>query len=206
MASRQTAGTLSTNQYVSGPAQFASQAQQQDVNLSNQSGNPKLAFLNSGGRGVSNTASSQLLPILPVNAAPNVNGLSSVTTTGTVFLGTPHGLTIGSSGQTFTLANAGLGGYNCTACSIGNVTGPYSFTYTLAGGGSGLAATGLGTVSLLGGSSAALLAYQPVVNGLSIGGNTTGTLEIWGDNAIWDTSNSRYLGPQQIGGDPANLQ
>src|SRR6266478_5913162 len=121
MASRQTSGTLSTNQYASGPAQSSAQAQQQDINLSNQSLNPKLVQMNSGGRGTSNTASSQILPILPQNASPGVNGLTSVITTGTVNLGTPHGLALGSSGQTFTLSQAALGGYNCTACTVVSV-------------------------------------------------------------------------------------
>ncbi len=206
MASRQTSGTLSTNQYASGPAQSSAQAQQQDINLSNQSLNPKLVQMNSGGRGTSNTASSQILPILPQNASPGVNGLTSVITTGTVNLGTPHGLALGSSGQTFTLSQAALGGYNCTACTIVSVPTNYSFTYTLANSGSGLAASGSGQVSLLGGSVAALINYSPVINGLNIAGSTTGPLEIWSDNALWDTTNSRYISPQVAGLDPANMQ
>lgn len=203
MASRQTAGTLSTNQYVSGPAQFASQAQQQDINLSNQSGNPKLSQMNSGGRGTSNTASSQILPILPPNATPSTSGITESGTTVTVTLGNPHGLTIGTSGQTITVAT-GVGGYNGTF-TVTAVPTAYSLQYTA--GSSGLTSpTGLGTVTLLGGSSAALLPFQPALNGATIAGSVTGTLEIWGDNAIWDTTNSRYISASSAGFDPANLQ
>lgn len=198
MASRQTS-VASGNQYAA-PGAYANA--QIDINLSNQSGNPKLGFLNSGGRGTANTASSQLLPILPPNATPGNSGLTESGTTVTVTLGSPHGLTIGSSGQSVTIST-GVGGYNGTF-SILSVTGPYTFTYTAA---SGLTSpTGLGTASLLGGSVAALTPFQGAVNGQTINGQVTGTLEIWGDNAIWDTTNSRYLAPQQIGGDPANLQ
>jgi hypothetical protein len=200
MASRQTAGTTSAFQYAA-PATYAVAAT--DIALSNQTSNPGAAWMSSGNLGLSNTATSQLLPVLPLNATPSVNGLSSVTTTGTVFLGTPHGLT--ASGSTFTLSGAAIAGYNCTACTVASVTGPYSFTYTLAGGGSGLANSGSGQVSLLGGSGAALRPYQVALNGASIGGSTTGPVEIWADGAIWDTTNSRYIYPQLGPIDPANL-
>lgn len=203
MASRQTAGTTSAFQYAPGPA---SSQQQGDITLSNQVSNPRLGYMNSGGLGTSNTASSQVLPILPLNATPSVNGLSSVTTTGTVFLGSPHGLAIGGSGQTFTLTNAGISGYNCTACTIVSVTGAYSFTYTLAAGASGLAASGGGQVSLLGGSAAALISFQPVLNGTTIQGVACGPVEIWGDGGIWDTTNSRYISAPFAGYDPANIR
>jgi len=202
VASRQTTGTTSAFQYAA-PATFAVAAT--DIALSNQTGNPGAAWMSAGNLGLSNTATSQLLPVLPLNATPSVNGLSSVTTTGTAFLGTPHNLTLGSSGQTFTLSGAAVSGYNCTSCSIGNVTGPYSFTYTLAGGGSGLANSGSGQVSLLGGTVAALRPYQVALNGASIGGSTTGPVEVWADGAIWDTTNSRFIYPQLGPIDPANL-
>jgi hypothetical protein len=97
-----------------------------------------------------------------------------------------------------------VGGYNGTF-SITNVTGAYTFTYTA--GSSGLTSpSGGGTCSLLGGSAAALVAYQPALNGATFGGSTCGTLEIWGDNALWDTTNSRYVTPQLAGQDPANMQ
>lgn len=195
MASRLSGGTYAA------PGTYASA--QGDINLSNQSGNPKLSQMNSGGRGVSNTASSQVLPILPPNSAPNVNGITESGTTVTVTLGNPHGLAIGSSGQSVTIAT-GVGGYNGTF-SITNVTGPYSFTYTA--GSSGLTSpTGLGTATLLGGSAAALVPFQPALNGSTFGGATCGTLEIWGDNALWDTTNSRYVTPQLAGQDPASMQ
>jgi len=112
-------------------------------------------------------------------------------------------LAIASSGQTITVAT-GVGGYNATT-TITNVTGPYTFTYTA--GSSGLTSpSGDGTVSLLGGTVAALVNYQPALNGLTFGGSTCGTLEIWSDNALWDTVNSRYVSPQLAGADPANLQ
>lgn len=178
---------------------------QTDINLSNQSGNPKLSQMNAGGRGVSNTASSQLFHILPANSAPGVSGLTESGTTVTVTLGSPHGLAIASSGQTITV-NTGVGGYNTSpTTTITGVTGPYSFTYTA--GSSGLTSpSGDGTVSLLGASAAALLAYQPALNGSTFGGATCGPLEIWGDNALWDTTNSRYVSPQLAGFDPANMQ
>lgn len=204
MASRQTTGSTSAFQYANGPA--AGSGNQTDIALSNQLGNTVHNYQNSGGLGTSNTASSQLLPVLPQGATPSTNGLTSSSTTGTVFLGTPHGLANGTSGQTFTLAGAANSSYNCTACSIGNVTGPYSFTYTLAGGASGLLNSGGGAVSLLGGSVAALLPWQPALNGTSIAGSSTGPIEIWADNALWDTSNSRYISPQLGGYDPANFR
>jgi hypothetical protein len=197
------ASRLSSGVYAA-PGTYAST--QANINLDNQISNPRLAYLNSGGLGTSNTASSQILPILPQNATPSTSGLTSATTTGTVTLGSPHGLTIGSSGQTFTITGAGVSGYNITAGTIGSVTGPYTFTYTLSGGASGLAASGGGTVSLLGGTVAALNSYQPVLNGTSINGSTCGPLELWGDGAIWDTTNSRYITPQLGGYDPANIR
>lgn len=199
MASRQT--SVSTgNQYAANGTYSNAQI---DINLSNQSGNPKLSQMNAGGRGTSNTASSQILPILPPNASPGNSGITESGTTVTVTLGSPHGLTIGSSGQSVTIAT-GVGGYNGTF-SITNVTGPYSFTYTV--GSSGLTSpTGLGTATLVGGSVAALLPWQPALNGLTFGGSTCGTLEIWGDNALWDTTNSRYVTPQLAGQDPASMQ
>lgn len=194
MASRLVSGVYAA------PGSYANS--QSDINLSNQSGNPKLAQMNSGGRGVSNTASSQIFPILPPNATPSTSGLTESGTTVTVTLGTPHGLAIASSGQSVTIAT-GVGGYNGTF-SITNVTGAYSFTYTAS---SGLASpSGLGTATLLGGSSAALLPFQPALNGSTFGGATCGTLEIWGDNALWDTTNSRYVSPQLAGQDPASMQ
>jgi len=193
------ASRLSSGNYAA-PGTYANV--QGDINLSNQSGNPKLTQLNSGGRGVSNTASSQIFSILPPNATPSVSGLTESGTTVTVTLGSPHGLTIGSSGQSITVST-GVGGYNGTF-SVTNVTGPYSFTYTAS---SGLTSpSGGGTVSLLGGSVAALTPFQPALNGLTFGGATCGTLEIWGDNALWDTTNSRYVTPQLAGQDPASMQ
>lgn len=178
---------------------------QTDINLDNQISNPRLAYLNSGGLGASNTASSQILPILPLNATPSVNGLTESGTTVTVTLGSPHGLTIGTSGQTITIAGAGVSGYNTSpTTTIVSVTGAYTFTYTA--GSSGLANSGGGTCTLLGGTVAALLAFQPVLNGTSINGSTCGPLEIWSDGAIWDTTNSRYITPQLGGYDPANFR
>lgn len=200
MASRQTTGTTSAFQYAA-PATYAVAAT--DISLSNQASNPGATIANTGNLGLSNTATSQLLPVLPLSATPSVNGLSSVTTTGTVFLGTPHGLT--SSGSTFTLSGAAVSGYNCTSCTTTAITGPYSFTYTLAGGASGLANSGGGVVSLLGGSAAALRPYQAQLNGATIGGSTCGPIEVWGDGALWDTTNSRYIYPQLGPIDPANL-
>jgi hypothetical protein len=195
MASRLSAGTYAA------PGTWASA--QGDINLSNESSNPGAAWMNSGGFGVSNTATSQLFPILPPNATPSVSGITESGTTVTVTLGSPHGLAIGSSGQTVVIST-GVGGYN-GSFSITSVTGPYSFTYTA--GSSGLTSpTGLGTASLLGGSVAALRAFQPVLNGTTINGQVTGAVEVWGDNAIWDTTNSRYITPQLAGFDPASMQ
>lgn len=202
MSSRQSTGTTSAFQYAA-PATYAGALT--DIALSNGTNNPGATVANTGNLGLSNTATSQLLPILPLNAAPNVNGLTSVTTTGTVLLGTPHGLAAGSSGQTFTLTGASIGGYNCTACTIVSITGPYGFTYTLAGGGSGLANSGNGQVSLLGGTVAALRPYQAELNGATIGGSTCGPIEVWADGCLWDTTNNRSIYPQLGPIDPANL-
>jgi len=194
MASRLSSGTYAA------PGTYANAAF--DINLSNQSGNPKLVQMNAGGRGASNTASSQIFSILSPNSTPSVSGLTESGTTVTVTLGSPHGLTIGSSGQSVTIAT-GVGGYNGTF-SITNVTGPYSFTYTAS---SGLTSpSGGGSATLLGGSAAALVPWQPALNGATFGGATCGTLEIWGDNALWDTTNSRYVTPQLAGQDPASMQ
>jgi len=199
VASRQTAGTTSAFQYAA-PNTYANAAF--DIALSNQTTNPGSQWVVSAGLGVSNTASSQLLPILPANATPTVNGITESGTTVTVFLGTPHGLTSGSSGQTVVVSTAVLG-YNGTF-TITNVTGPYSFTYTA--GSSGLTSpSGGGTVSLLGGTVAAKLPFQQALQGATFNSLATGPIEVWDDGALWDTTNSRYITPQLAGADPANL-
>lgn len=198
MASRQTAGTTSAFQYAA-PGTYANVAF--DIALANQTSNPGAAWMSTGNLGVSNTSVSQLIPILPANATPSVNGLTESGTTVTVVLGSPHGLTIGSSGQTVVISTA-VGGYN-GSFSITNVTTPYAFTYTAT---SGLTSpSGGGTASILGGTSAALRPYQVSLNGATIGGSTCGPIEVWSDGALWDTTNSRYIYPQLGPIDPANL-
>lgn len=199
MASRQTAGTTSAFQYAA-VATYASAST--DIALANQTSNPGSAWMQSGGLGTNNTAVSQVIPILPASATPSVNGLTESGTTVTVTLGSPHGLTIGSSGQTVVISTA-VGGYNGTQ-TITNVTTPYAFTYTA--GSSGLTSpSGGGTASILGGTSAALKPWQPALNGTTIAGSSTGPIEVWSDGALWDTTNSRYISPQLGGYDPANF-
>jgi hypothetical protein len=194
MASRQTIGTYAA------PGTYSNASA--NINLSNQSGGPGAVWMTGPGVGASNTAASQVLPILPANATPNTSGITQSGTTVTVTLGSPHGMAIASSGQSVTISTS-VGGYN-GLYTVTNVPSAYSFTYTASS--SGLTSpAGLGTATLVGGSTAALRPWQPALQGTSVSGATCGAIEVWSDGALWDTTNSRFIQPTMSGFDPANL-
>src|SRR5580692_13025061 len=128
MSSRQSTVAASVSQNLlqyQAPNGFANV--QNDILLTNQSGNPALNGIVKG-LGTS-AAATQTLPILSSSGANH--GLTSSSTTATCTLGTPHGYATSASGITATI-NANNAAYNVTAATV-TFTGPYSFTYTTTG-------------------------------------------------------------------------
>jgi hypothetical protein len=180
---------------------------QNDILLTNQSGNPALQGLVNGTG--SNTVAKQVLPILSSSGA--VHGLTSSGTTATCTLGSPHGYAVNASSVTVTI-NAGNPAYNVTS-AVATITGPYTFTFTTAG--SNLATSDGGTATIpvpawtatqsssVGNTAAVLPAattigttgqiFSSAIPGQTINGLVVGTLEIWGDGTIWDLTNNRAI-------------
>ena len=209
MSSRQSTVSTSVSQNTlqyAAPASFA--VAQNDIGLSNQSGNPALGGLVNG---IGSTAAvTQTLPILSSSGA--THGLTSSSTTATCTLGTPHGFAIGASSVLVTVS-ANNAAYNVTGASA-TITGPYTFTYTTSG--SNLAVSDGGSVQIsvptwtvvqsagVGNTAAVLPAgttvgggaktiYSPALPGQTINSLTVGTLEIWSDGTLWDLTNNRAI-------------
>jgi hypothetical protein len=209
MSSRQSTVAYSVSQNLlqyAAPASFS--VVQNDIGLSNQSGNPALAGLINGIG--STAANTQTLPILSSSGA--VHGLTSSSTTATCTLGSPHGFAVAASSVLVTVT-ANNSAYNVTAASA-TITGPYTFTYTTSG--SNLAISDGGTVQIsvptwtatqsasVGGTAAVLPAgttvgggakqiFSSAIPGQTINGQVVGTLELWGDGTLWDLSNNRAI-------------
>lgn len=188
---------------------------QNDIGLSNQSGNPALnGFVK--GLGTS-AAATQTLPILSSSGANH--GLTSSSTTATCNLGTPHGYATSASGITATVS-ANNAAYNVTAATV-TFTGPYSFTYTTTG--SNLAVSDGGTVVMTtpawSATQSAQQGFSPLPAGTAVGTTgqpfyggitgttynsaTTGTIETWSDGAFWDLTNNRAVSANALGINPA---
>jgi hypothetical protein len=199
MASRQTVDSTSQSgfDYATGPA--SSQSIQQNIKLSQRTGDLTYnGILN--GMGTSNSLSYNLLSILPVSSAvigggpgvaPTTTGLSGISgsgTTITVTTGSPHGIT---GTPTVIISGAGVGGYNGSFAVTGTPT-LYSFTFT---GTSGLGVSGGGKVQIPNPSTGGLVSYFPGVLGKTIRGSLVSATETWGDDALFDTTNTRFLQP-----------
>src|SRR5580692_256746 len=146
MASRQTTDITSSSgfDYVSGEAQFAAQAQQQDIHLNLYQPSPTHnGILN--GVGTANTPAVNILTVQPpvlsvTGGGPGVaptqvagSGATEVGTTVTLILGSPHGMPSNFTGN---VVVSGVGGsavataaYNGTF-AVTSVPTAYSFTYT----------------------------------------------------------------------------
>lgn len=209
MASRQSSVATSVSQnglQYAAPNAFANV--QNDILLTNQTSNPAWGGIINGTG--SSAVARQVLPILSSSGA--VHGLTSSGTTATCTLGSPHGYAVGASSVTATIL-AGNASYNVTAASI-SITGPYTFTYTTTG--SNLPVADGGTASIQvpawtatqsqgsANSGASVLPaattigttgqpFSSAVPGTTINGQVVGTLEIWGDGTLWDTSNNRAI-------------
>src|SRR5580692_7225387 len=128
MSSRQSTVAASVSQNLlqyQAPNGFANV--QNDILLTNQSGNPAVNGLVKG-LGTS-AAATQTLPILTSSGANH--GLTSSSTTATCTLGSPHGYAIGASAITATV-NANNAAYNVTNATVAFIS-PYAFTYTTSG-------------------------------------------------------------------------
>ena len=214
MPSRQTLDATSSSgfDYVSGEAQFAAQAQQQDIKLINYTGYQTQGGVISG-VGTSGAFNQIILTVLPpvlavTGGGPGVaptqvsgSGATESGTTVTLILGSPHGMPSGFTGN-ITVSNVGgnsptTAAYNGTFAVTGTPT-PYSVTYTTTGG---LPASGGGQISFSLGTqntpASALAVYGPAIVGKTIRGLAVGPIEFWDDRALWDTTNSRYLHPGQ---------
>jgi hypothetical protein len=202
MASRQTVDSSSQSgfDYASGPAQLAAQAVQQNIKLSLAGDTTFNGILN--GLGTSNSLSYNIFSILPVSSAvtgggpgvaPVTTGLSGISASGTtvtVTTGSPHG--IPSAGTpTVIISGAGVGGYN-GSFAVTSVPNPYTFTFT---GTSGLGVSGGGQVQVPNPAGSALVPYQAGILNTTIRGSLVSAVERWGDDALWDSTNSRYLQP-----------
>jgi hypothetical protein len=216
MSSRQStvATTVSQNalQYQA-PNGFA--LVQNDIGLGSSNSNPALNGLIKG-LGTS-AAATQTLPILSSSGANH--GLTSSSTTATCTLGTPHGYAIGASAITATV-NANNAAYNVTAATVAFIS-PYAFTYTTSG--SNLAVSDGGTVVITtpawSATQSANQGFSPLPAGTAVGTTgqpfyggitgttynsaTTGSIEVWGDGALWDLTNNRAVSNNALGFDPA---
>lgn len=202
MASRQTVDATSQSgfDYVTGPAQVAAQAVQQGIKLSLAGDTTWNGVLN--GLGTSNSLAFNILSILPVSSAvvggspgvaPTTTGLSGISgsgTTITVTTGSPHGIT---GTPTVVISGAGVGGYNGSFAVTGTPT-LYSFTFT---GTSGLGVSGGGQVKIPLPAGSALVPYQAGILNTTIRGSLVSAVERWGDDALWDSTNSRFLQPDK---------
>jgi hypothetical protein len=198
MASRQTVDATSQSgfDYQTGPA--SAQSIQQNIKLTTAVDSTFNGVLL--GMGTSSSLAFNILSILPVSSAvigggpgvaPTTTGLSGISgsgTTITVTTGSPHGIT---GTPTVTISGAGVGGYNGSFAVTGTPT-LYSFTFT---GTSGLGVSGGGQVKIPLPAGGALVSYFPGVLGKTIRGLTVSAVERWGDDALFDTTNTRFLQP-----------
>jgi hypothetical protein len=216
MASRQSSVATSVSQnglQYQAPNGFASV--QNDILLTNQTSNPAFGGILRGTG--SNAVATQTLPILSSSGANH--GLTSSGTTATCTLGTPHGFANGTAAITATV-NSNNGSYNVTGATVA-FTGPYTFTYTTTG--SNLPVSDGGTVVIIvpawSATQSANQGFSPLPAGTAAGttgqpfsqaiaGQTynslaVGTLEIWGDGVLWDTTNNRAVSVNALDFDPA---
>jgi hypothetical protein len=216
MSSRQSTVATSVSQNAlqyQAPNGFA--VVQNDIALSNQSGNPALKGIVSG-LGTT-AAATQTLPILTSSGANH--GLTSSGTTATCTLGSPHGYAIGAGSITATVS-ASNAAYNVTGATVAFIS-PYAFTYTTSG--SNLAVSDGGTVVITtpawSTTQSANQGFSPLPAGTAVGTTgqpfyggitgttfnsaTTGTIETWGDGTFWDLTNNRAVSVNALGFDPA---
>ena len=182
MANRQTSDTTSSTTYkYAKPGTWANN--QNDILLSQEATSTTLT----SNQGSTNFQS----PTIPITS------ITESGTTATVNFGSPIPNYVNTSTtMKISLSGTGYDG-SYTVTSIAGA--PYQVTIT--------ATSGLGTLN--GGSAVATFSgttatasttvftpagqyYRPAVQGSTINGNVVGTLEVWGDKAVWDETNSVY--------------
>jgi len=209
MSSRQSSVAYAVSQNLlqyAAPNAFA--VAQNDIALSNQSGNPILGGLINGTG--STNANIQTLPILSSSGA--LHGLTSSGTTATCTLGSPHGFAVGASSVLVTIT-ANNAAYNVTGASAAIIS-PYAFTFTTTGSNLAISDGGVAQISVptwtatqsagVGNTATVLPAgttvgggakvqFSVAIPGQTINALTVGTLEIWSDGTLWDLTNNRAI-------------